>query len=1523
MKPNYKRTKIKTQLLFFALASVFVFSSIYTKAQSWTWAQNLGGTGTEKITDVITDAAGNTYVCGSHTAAFTIGSYSIAAPTGSNSVGCFVAKFNSSGVAQWVHTPVYGTFTNLNPTTITSDAAGNIYYGGISQGAGVSATFAAGNANTVLTSANGLDGFIVKLNSNGVAQWAMGLGYSGAGSVNQMALHLDRFTGYLFFGVSAATNSTAQPQFQNFNYRAPGSSTNVSMGTASATGFQEAWYGRIDVAAGAMMENYRFGGTNNATGKEWIEAIRTNSQNGDVYLATTIVNSPTLSYNGGAQGINGAGVAVGNIIKLDANLVYQGQSGIIGSTANTNKLRHFALKGNTEMAFLIDVSTTSNNPSVGIGGYNMSFGSAWYNAVTSSAGSGYALSGKGICFDASGSLWATVGGSATANFPWSFQPSYAAAAATGSLQTNPGLMLLQLNYTSGSNAAWSSFSYIHESTSNSNSQGSSIQSGKLATAGNAVYLAGGFTNALTPPGLSALTPTGTNAYLMKFGCEPSFTTQPFNKLICGTDPQTIMLATVATGAGNTYQWQKNGVNINSATNDTLILVNPTIADTGTYTLIATNSCGSTTSNGAVITFSSQPVITVQPTAGTVCNGSTVTLSVTATGNVTGYAWMRNGGTLGTNSTFSGATTATLQISGINTSLAGMYSVNVNGNPNCPAVSSNNVTFAIATAPVITADPIDKSLCEGTNASIVSATVSGTSPIFQWFRGGTAVSGATASVYGSTSVSMNDAGVYYLSAGNQCGTVTSQQAIIDVVPVPQITSTFSNQSNCQGINITFSAIDNSAGGSHLYNYRWFKDNVNIGNGSTSSQYVPGVLSSSGTYYMIASNACGADTSNSFVYTVNPATSINTQPVSQSVCNGSPTSFTVSAQGTNLIFQWKKGGNNIANATNATYTIPSVSANDSGLYTVEVNGDCGTATSNAASLTVATAASISVQPISDTICSGDTIRLSVTGAAGNNTTYQWRKGGVNIAYTSATISIPDAQTFDGGAFDVVITGSCGTVTSSVANILVNQSTIITSQPVGGSICAGQGITLPAAVAGTNLSYQWQHNGANINGATQLTYNIPVVSLADSGTYNLLVSGTCGNVSSNVVHLEVKPTPVVNQQPQAQAVCPGTSATFNVSVAGTNTTYQWRFNGQAINGATGNSYTIPTVSASDAGDYAVVILDACLAFVSNNATLTVNPATSIIMQPAAQTTCLGSSISLMTIAGGDNLTYQWQFNGSDMQGANTSTLDLNNIIASQLGDYTAVVTGTCGTATSNIAAVSISTPVSITTQPTTSATEVCAGSTVTLSVAVTGDNALIQWKDNGTNLFDANGTTLVLAPGVGEHYLHVSVAGTCSSVVSDSVLVTVHALPQPTVSAAGFDLSTQAYTAYQWQLEGSDISGATAQNYTAAANGNYSVFVIDANGCSANSPAVNITGLGIDEAFAHSVLVYPNPTVNTLNLKCAEAGNITIQVLTIEGKLLSVFETEMPNTTINVGNLAQGTYILSISQNGKQAFTRFVKK
>ena len=90
----------------------------------------------------------------------------------------------------------------------------------------------------------------------------------------------------------------------------------------------------------------------------------------------------------------------------------------------------------------------------------------------------------------------------------------------------------------------------------------------------------------------------------------------------------------------------------------------------------------------------------------------------------------------------------------------------------------------------------------------------------------------------------------------------------------------------------------------------------------------------------------------VYTnVNSAPVITTQPVSQSVVPGTKVDFTVAAAGTAPFgYQWQKNGANISGATTSTYSIASAAAADAGQYRAVVTNSAGSATSNAATLTV---------------------------------------------------------------------------------------------------------------------------------------------------------------------------------------------------------------------------------------------------------------------------------------------------------------------------------------------------------------------------------------------------------------------------------------------------------------------------------------------------------------------------------------------------------------------------------------------
>ncbi len=79
-------------------------------------------------------------------------------------------------------------------------------------------------------------------------------------------------------------------------------------------------------------------------------------------------------------------------------------------------------------------------------------------------------------------------------------------------------------------------------------------------------------------------------------------------------------------------------------------------------------------------------------------------------------------------------------------------------------------------------------------------------------------------------------------------------------------------------------------------------------------------------------------------------------------------------------------------------------------------------------------------------------------------------------------------------------------------------ITGQPVGGSVCVGDEFVLSVAAGGDELTYQWRLEGSDIGGATSDSYTITDATLADAGTYDVLVSNNCESVFSDPADVSV---------------------------------------------------------------------------------------------------------------------------------------------------------------------------------------------------------------------------------------------------------------------------------------------------------------------------------------------------------------------------------------------------------------------
>ena len=351
------------------------------------------------------------------------------------------------------------------------------------------------------------------------------------------------------------------------------------------------------------------------------------------------------------------------------------------------------------------------------------------------------------------------------------------------------------------------------------------------------------------------------------------------------------------------------------------------------------------------------------------------------------------------------------------------------------------------------------------------------------------------------------------------------------------------------------------------YQWYKGGSALA-GQTGSSLVLSNVSAAdaGTYSVVVSGTCGNAVTNSATLTVNQNVVVASAPVSLTNCPGTSASFSVSATGTGLSYQWYKGGSALAGQTASSLVLANVSAADAGTYSVVVSGTCGNAVTNSASLTVNQNVVVASAPVSVTNCPGTSASFSVS-ATGTGLSYQWYKGGSAIVgQTGSSLVLANVSAADAGTYSVVVSGTCGTAVTNSASLTVNQNVVVASAPVSVTNCPGTSASFSVSATGTGLSYQWYKGASAMVGQTGSSLVLANVSAADAGTYSVVVSGTCGNAVTNSASLTVNQNVVVASAPVSVTNCPGTSASFSVSATGTGLSYQWYKGAQRDRGPDG---------------------------------------------------------------------------------------------------------------------------------------------------------------------------------------------------------------------------------------------------------------------------------------------------------------------------------------------------------------------
>jgi hypothetical protein len=405
---------------------------------------------------------------------------------------------------------------------------------------------------------------------------------------------------------------------------------------------------------------------------------------------------------------------------------------------------------------------------------------------------------------------------------------------------------------------------------------------------------------------------------------------------------------VASGSATlTYQWQRNQVNIPGATSSSYTLPAAVFADDGAkFRVVVTNGFGSITSNEATLTVNAPPSITTQPSNQTVPQGQPATFSVVASGSATlTYQWQRN------QVNIPGATSSsyTLPAAVFADDGAKFRVVVTNG---FGSITSNEATLTVNAPPSITTQPSNQTVPQGQPATF-SVVASGSATLtYQWQRNQVNIPGATSSSYTlPAAVFADDGAKFRVVVTNGFGSITSNEATLTVNAPPSITTQPSNQTVPQGQPATFSVV---ASGSATLTYQWQRNQVNIPGATSSSYTLPAaVFADDGAKFrVVVTNAFGSIPSNEATLTVNAPPSITGHPPNQTVTQGQPATFVVTADGSpTLTYQWQRNQVNISGATSATYMIASTAASDDGAkFRCVVTNSFGTATSNEATLTV---------------------------------------------------------------------------------------------------------------------------------------------------------------------------------------------------------------------------------------------------------------------------------------------------------------------------------------------------------------------------------------------------------------------------------------------------------------------------------------------------------------------------------------------------------------------------------------------
>ena len=473
--------------------------------------------------------------------------------------------------------------------------------------------------------------------------------------------------------------------------------------------------------------------------------------------------------------------------------------------------------------------------------------------------------------------------------------------------------------------------------------------------------------------------------------------------------------------------------------------------------------------------------------------------------------------------------------------------------------------------------------------------------------------------------------------------------------------------------------------------------------------------------------------------------------RTICIGDSTTFDAGLC-SGCTYQWKNLGTNLIVGTGQTYKTGLADS-----YSVTVINSNNCSGSDTVQLFTTPVPSVTNNPLSKSICSGDSTHIILTSNVAG-TVFHWTANltSGNITGFSADSGHIINQVLNNllstsGIVTYHITpkvGSCaGTPVNFPVTVTPGDSVKVSITASTNNVCAGTQVTFTVTPTnpGTTPIYQWKVNGVN-SGTNSTTFTYTPVSgdiVTCVLTSSIIACISNNPATSNGIIMIVNPNMPVSVTVAASQnpVCAGISITFTATPTngGSSPSYQWKING--VGAGTNNpiySY-IP-----DNGDIITCVLTSNATCPTGNPA-TSNPVTMIVNQnlvvsititASANPFCMGSTVTFTgaPVNGAPTPTFQWQVNGVNA-GPNSSTFTYNPANGDQvlciLNSGAQCTTGNPATSNTITMIVNSNLPAGVTISA--SSNPFCPGSSVSFTATPNngGTTPTYQWKVNGINV------------------------------------------------------------------------------------------------------------------------------------------------------------------------------------------------